>query len=228
MEEAGGKTESEIRSRLQRWKDLGAGHTVDNYEFHRAVREESGRYLGYLFQPGAPLQSTWKGLIRIYLAAQDKRASTVEDVRHTQIQDWGRLVSNNCMLELLPLPSPGTDQWYYDKWSGIPFLRNRKSYMAATTILRAAGLRKMILEHHPKVVVFYSTTYLEHWGRITRVDFTREPLIMLDRTAGGTKLCARFKKVGASLFVNCYHSTHRGVTNKYFDRIGSEILARTA
>jgi hypothetical protein len=226
MEEGGGKTEVELRHRLQRWKDLGASHTLDNYEFHRGVKDDSGSDLGYLFQPGAPLQRTWKGLIRIYLAASDKRASSVEDVRCTQIHNWGRDNSDNCLLELLPLPSPGTGIWNYNEWSDLAFLRDRRTYAAHFTEFRSAAINQMMRKYRPRVVVFYSTTYIDQWRKISGVDFNKELSIVLDKTIDDRKLIARFKKTRESLLVNCYHSTSHGVTNRYFDRIGDEILVR--
>lgn len=228
MEEAGGATEEEIQNRMDRWKHIGSGKTVDNFEFHNGVKDGDGKSLGYLFEPNASIQPTWRGLIRIYLTAIGMTAMQLEDVRLAQINNWGRMSSNNCLLEILPLPSPGTDHWNYKDWSNLDFLKDRDSYTNSVSQYRAAELRKMVWEHQPSVVVFYSTNqnYLQYWSYISGVTFTDDHSVLLDVNKSGMRLTAKIHKMGGIVFVNCLHSTSRGVTNKYFDRLGLEIRKR--
>lgn len=164
LEEGGGATIANVKARLQTWKEL-KGPTCDIADFHRAIGE------GRLFEPGAPTQSTWRALIRSTLISQGLPAS-LEDIRTYQVHQFARKDGEIACLELLPLPSPSTKEWRYDKWSSLPFLTSRLEYEKQYTPLRIAGLRALISERNPKAVVFYGAAKKDDWETICGERFT--------------------------------------------------------
>jgi hypothetical protein len=69
-------------------------------------------------------------------------------------------------MELLPLPSPRTSAWEYNKWSTLPFLAKREAYHHSILPQRSAYLRKQILENEPEFVIFYGIGYSSYWQDI--------------------------------------------------------------
>jgi len=228
MEEAGGETAREVFDRVERWRELGKTTVVDNYDLHRSVKDSNGRPLAYLFEGRPPVQRTWRGLIRIYLAASGQPAESNEDVRAVQLEDWGRSHSNTCLLELLPLPSPGTGVWHYGEWSSIDFLLDRETYKAKLTHLRVSLLKEMMLEYRPQFVIFYSMSshYVHFWSEISGINFPNIAPVVLTRSEDGRTYVAKLMRSKSTLFVNSYHSTYRGLTNVYFDNLGYEMRQR--
>jgi len=156
MEEAGGKTEAEVKGRLEAWGSRGRREIEDAAGFHQAAG------MGNLFYGNGPVQATWKGLIRTIFAIQD-RNDTNEQMRSFQNYDLGRIPGCAAFLELLPLPSPKSGVWYYGEgegeplhsWTTIQYLQSRPDYEANIRPYRCARLRQLIEFHSPKAVVFY-------------------------------------------------------------------------
>ncbi len=226
MESGGGRSEREVGERLQRWHELGQGIVVDNLKFHEAVHNEQGEPLNYLFEGRVKIQRTWAGLIRILLAAQGQTDLSASAVRAIQSSRWGRDGADNCLLELLPLPSPDVKKWYYDQWSNLPQLRSREIYRNYLLTERAEKLRQLVKKYNPRCVVFYSTSYLAHWSDVAEVEFNTVEPEEICLSKKGKPLRARFYSNGKSLFVVIYHTTHRGVSTEYFAKVGSIIQQR--
>jgi hypothetical protein len=76
------------------------------------------------------------------------------------------------LAELLPLPSPGTATWNYNRWSDVPRLSSRQSYHAGMLGLRADALKKRCASYRPFVVILYGLEMadgmklLPIWSRI--------------------------------------------------------------
>ncbi len=205
MEFGGGSTVAEIVSRIQGWHDRGGKELEDIGP--RGVGAGS-RW----FRPPYPLQPTWAKLIRVLLRAEGV-APTNEAVRAYQKDRLGRVGGPDCILELLPLPAPGLNRWPYTSLSPlVPYLRDRGTYMAEVAPVRAAHLRWRIAEHQPVAVVFYGSGYGRWWREITGADFKPSPI---DRVS--------VAKAGRTLFVIIQHPAARGLSNSYFDAVGSLI-----
>ncbi len=223
MEEGGGNSEAEVASRLQRWRDLGGETTLDMPTFHEAVSDERGS-LGRFFDDRPPLQRTWNGLIRILLAAETAEAPSSEDVREVQAQRWGRRRSDTCLLELLPLPSPGLDTWNYHHWSCLPYLKTRASYSAHLRPLRTASLRHLVQTHAPSSIVFYGTSpdYSAAWSEVTGVQWSAvSPETITMR--GRQPLQARFAHLEDTFLAVIRHPIARGNTSNYFYQVGLRL-----
>lgn len=203
MEEGGGNTESEIGLRLAAWVEGGRRELDDVVAFHRRTN------LGKWFEPNPPLQSTWSPLIRMLLAV-DGQTPSKDAIKAFQGGRLGRTNGDNCIIELLPLPSPGRDRWSYDQWSGLPQLRNRREYETALKESRSRHIWERIQEHRPELVVFYSFGDMPAWTAVSGCTFTLE---------GGVHLAKR----DGTLFVVTRHPVAWGPTNAYFDSVGTRI-----
>lgn|SRR5688572_10969903 len=204
MEEGGGDTIDDIQTRLRLWDSRGQRELEDVEIFSDSP--EHARW----FSRRPPLQPTWRKLIRLVLAAEGRPVET-EAVRSYQGTQLGRSNGNTCILELLPLPSPSTSHWTYGGHSALRHLRDRQAYSEHTTPLRVAHLRKRILEHQPKAVIFYGRTYRSQWEQIAGSAFRPTEVPDIDVA------------IGSTAFVLTPHPTYTGTTNALFEHAGRVI-----
>lgn len=172
MEEGGGDEIQEVSKRLTVWEQFGSPELIDNFEYHLGI---SGYGYENFFEGKIKLQNTWAKLIRASLNIENPdKDYSVDDVKEFQSRYWGRSDSNNCLLDIFPLPSPSADKWNYDKWCEIPLLRSRDTYKTSLRDKRITTLRKRIATHNPKVVMFYAfdNDYVKIWEQVAGIDFT--------------------------------------------------------
>lgn len=166
MEESGGNSLNDVQKRIEAWDNRGRCIVEDCAEYHHAIGS------GQLFtHPVRKAQSTWDWLIRAQLKSEDK----VDDVSATkamQCQRWLRHGSKTCGLELLPLPSPNSNDWLYSRFSNDPILHSRDTYKSSMLPTRKAILKRIINEYNPRNVVFYSKDYETHWQDIVGMEFS--------------------------------------------------------
>jgi hypothetical protein len=126
----------------------------------------------YWFEENAPTQPTYRPLIYIQLYLQTRKEPTIEEIRQYQIKQFGRSNSDHAVLELMPLPSKSIKEsdWLYTA-SGVEGLSSRKEYLATYKPQRVSELHTLIQQHKPKLVLFYSRTYLPEWQQIASVPF---------------------------------------------------------
>ncbi|MCT7981974.1 hypothetical protein NG796_01560 [Laspinema sp. A4] len=212
MEEGGGNSFKEICQRLQNWNGRGRVELEDIAAYHTQIGAE--RYFG----PQPKLQPTWNRLIRIELSAKGLDTHR-ENVRQYQQKNLGRHTSTNCLVELLPLPSPSINHWLYAQHSQLSKLVNRKTYEDYYAPRRAEHLRQRIAEYQPKAVVFYSVdrVYMDWWRFIAGVDFIKAA--ECDRLYIG--------KTAHTVFAIALHPVAKGVRNEYFHQVG-KIISSTA
>lgn len=196
MEEGGGNSEDEINRRLGAWD--GTDNLADIREYHRKIGVP-------WFIQHPKIQSTWGKLIRIALAFEGRPTDT-EAVRRYQRDELGK---RTAIIELFPLPSPGTDRWLY---SSIPEIATRDKYMALVGATRIATLRERIRAHRPVAVVFYGSGYRNYWAQISGVSFAKN-----DRFETGRN--------ESTSFVIASHPVAHGVMNRDFEAIGSWLAA---
>jgi len=117
-----------------------------------------------------PLQSTISKLIRVLLNILYDSTISTEDIRKFQRDEFGRLNSNHCSLEFMPLPVPKTDMWIYN-CVDIDYLSDRESYNQAIMMKRIRLFSKLIDNYKPEIVIFYSLKYFDKWKMITNSNF---------------------------------------------------------
>lgn len=165
IEEAGGRNEPEIERRLAVWISRGHKDLEDAPTFYPASGNPN-------WHEGFPtMQATWKQLIRMLLLAQGKRDDD-RSILDFQRAKLGSTAGHTCLAELLPLPSPDTATWNYDRWTDTPMLSSRRSYFLKMQGPRAEALKARCVAFHPSVVIFYGlqladgTNLLPLWSRI--------------------------------------------------------------
>jgi hypothetical protein len=205
MEFGGGGSAAEIVRRIQGWQDRGRPELED---IVGPPGQEGSRW----FRPPYPLQPTWAKLIRVALSAEGP-APTTEQVRAYQKERLGRAGGLDCLLELLPLPSPGSNQFrFYPEYSELPYLRDRATYTSHVAPARISHLRRRIAEHRPAAVIFYGSGYAGWWRQIAGTEFRPAPM-------GKVAVASN----GQTEFVIMQHPTAFGLRSAYFDAVGRLI-----
>jgi hypothetical protein len=177
------------------------------YEYHRDIQVQKW------FQKNAPLQPTWNRLIRVLLATKGG-FSDKEIVRKYQIEKLGRSNGEVCLLELLPLPSPTISHWMYSEHSDSPILSTREVYTQTIGKKRSEILTKLILEHQPRIVMFYGIGYLDWWRKISQIELL--PKMLHNKVA-------YFGKLNSTAIAISQHPVATGVSLNYFHEIGQQL-----
>ncbi len=214
MEEGGGNSFEEINSRLTHWVNGGEEELEDVAEYHQKFG------MGYFFEDNPKNQSTWNKLIRIILAKEGSKLDLV-GVKSFQKTELARTNSNNCLIELFPLPSPSTNDWLYHEISNIDYLKSRKAYKNYLINVRIKNIQEKIQYHSPKMVIFYgnNTEYRKYWSLVANTLFMQVDI--------GGKTAYTAEKDG-TLFIIVNHPVSRGITNEYFHNIGKLATQKLA
>lgn len=168
MKEGGKDRYEEIKLRLQAWKDMGYPKVADVADFHVKIGHV------FLFRDPVKLQKTWVNLIKFQLSLTNLDCSK-EEARAFQRDKWGRSNSPNALLELMPLPSPGLKEWFYNEFFNLPYLKTRDTYFDYMLPKRIFLIQKVIHEFKPKIILFYGSRYTEHWKKIAGLEFKNLP-----------------------------------------------------
>lgn len=212
MEEGGGNSLEEVACRLSTWKADGEPELEDVVSFHNAMRQ------GHWFAPPVTLQTTWSKLIQIIMSCEqtfrEKGAGEIptSEVRLFQQKSLARSGGNNCLLEIMPLPSPGTGTWLYGNWSDLPWLVARETYIKHYQKRRMNHLMERVAKCKPAVVIFYGLGYQAAWDSIAG--------IMLPVARGGPIAVA---VNNGTVFALVSHPAAHGVTSQYFHGVGVAI-----
>lgn len=203
MEEGGGNSFTEVQARLSAWEQFGKPELADLRDFHLLLR------MPEFFTPPVKLQRTWMQIARITLAAKGEPHS-LNELRTYQQDHLGRKSGETCLMELLPLPSPRTSAWEYNKWSTLPFLAKREAYHHSILPQRSAYLRKQILENEPEFVIFYGIGYSSYWQDIVgkEVEFQEQGDFWSAITSH-------------TIYLMVKHPNARRLSNTYFENVGA-------
>ncbi|MDP8922230.1 MAG: hypothetical protein M3O34_05055 [Chloroflexota bacterium] len=210
MEEGGGGSLDEVCLRLDTWARLGSQPLDDLREYHLALDHPT-----HFIEP-IKLENTWKGLMRL-LAGLRREEPTNEELRQYQAYRLGRHAGETCLIELLPLPSPGMKVWYYKEWTELPQLRSRRAYQAYYAPRRVRAIRQLIAQRRQSLVCFYGLTHLPWWRELVGVKFDE---IVLPRNKRGYT-----GEDGGIVYLLVEHPVAFGVTSSYFAGAG-EAAAR--
>lgn len=219
IEEGGGKTEAVVNKRFQLWQQRKQRSLGDDSELEDCV--EFNTELGFpeFFQPKPAKQPTWSMLSRVVLSIKrwPTNQSNIADYRR---QFLGKRHGQTCLLELLPLPSPGSGNWsrfYVD--TGLPFLVNRKAYEAYYDQRRSDHIRQRIEKYCPKVVVFYGVIQRDRYMNIAGANahFVRIRVGDFSVDLGGNE---------RTVFAITQHPTAPGIPNSYFHDVGRKIAEK--
>jgi hypothetical protein len=156
-------------------------------------------------------------LIRSLLLARGECAdnNAILDYQRTRL---GSFSGDTCLAELLPLPSPDTATWNYNRWSDLPCLNSRQSYHAGLLRARADRLNERCALHRPPVVIFYGlemadgTKLLPTWTRIAGGWF--------DQAIEGKKTLLWRPSEHTAFFVTRHPASE---SHEYFKEIGAHL-----
>ena len=210
MEPGAPKDKSKIKKFFDVWKDRGEPEIDDVKKSHEQTKI---KHYTKLFAQNSDYQKTWGGLIKILFFASGKNHFTTDDIKEYQRTQLGRRNSDHCLIELLPLPSPGTNIWPYSK-TGIKELKDRKVYKSTYLPLRVERIKNRIKEYEPKVIIFYSLTYIKHWQKLVEKDFT------LYKKIDNQKIMQT--EVDNILYLVIAQPS-QGVSNKYLSEVGELV-----
>ena len=203
MEEGGGKNEQDILNRLRAWDSRGRRELEEIQEYHIAIGQPSW----FVTHPN--IQKTWAAAIRMVLVAEGETPTT-EIVRNFQRDRLARGGANNRLSPLFPLPSPSSDKWNYGNWTKDFSFSMRSEYIKSYENLRISHLSNAIRLHKPKFVVFFGTSYLHYWTRITGTPFLQNRSFL-------------FAYNETTRFIACLHPSYQGVSNSYFESAASML-----
>ena len=193
---------------LERFKATAHGSIFDIYD---DLKVDPGHVRW--FKDDAPTQATYRRLIYLLLYLKNGKEPNLEEIRDFQIKQFGRKTSDHAVLELMPLPAKSMNEkdWIYAE-SGIPELSTRKEYTDRYMPERINKLREMIQEHRPKLVIFYSRTYLQYWQEIV-------PKLLEEIIPGKLNLV----KDENTLYAVVPHSTSVGLSNADMKSIAERL-----
>ncbi len=217
-EEAGGETHQEINSRIENWKNLNEEKVIDIYDFHKKVINENGKTFEFLFEN--KVQNTWLGLIKMIFSLEGKNWKS-SDLKNFRTESLGRKYSNNCLLEMFPLPSPKANKFNYSEWTDF---KDREGYKNTIQNLRINNIKNLINENQPKFVIFYSTDkeYCGYWKKISEIDFDIIQTKIFEKRKRNS-LVFKITKKGNTTFAIVNHPTSMGVPDEYYKTIGERI-----
>ena len=173
--EEGGSSES-VDLRMQIWKQLNAEHYTDIYDFHKLFNNGTLRF----FDNPIKLQSTWSGLIEILMAMRGEEYS-LNRKRQIQSKEFGRGNSNTCIVDLMPYSS----QSLADVNWNLHHKETKADYIGRLKAMRITLLVNELITYQPKVVLFYSKSYIKQWIEIinkvvdNNVTFFQHPALPL-------------------------------------------------
>jgi hypothetical protein len=206
MEEGGGNSVNEINQRFSVWDLRGGAELEDIVEYHTAIG------IPEYFREKPKIQNTWGKQIRFLFGANGKPVDT-EIVRNYQRDFWGRRKGDSCIIDLFPLPSPGTKDWIYGVQSALEILKDRETYRDTFLQKRANHIRHRIDEYNPKIVCAFGITYMNYLEAIVQSDFHEEDDFY-------------YTKFGKTIFVVLQHPAAFGATNKYFYHAGRVVAKK--
>ena len=163
------------------------------------------------FLPNSNIQRTWSKLILILLTLKSNYKITNYNIKEFQRKEFGRLNSNHCSHEFMPLPcrSIKKKDWFYDKFE-IDYLESRRKYLDKIMPLRIKLFQELIKRYNPKIIICYSFSYLEKWKEIIGCNLSKK------------KNLYHCKKDNTDFFV-IPHSTAHGMTNNDWIEIAQNI-----
>jgi hypothetical protein len=167
-----------------------------------------------LFKEGTKTQPTWRALIFILLYQRFGEVPTLAKIRDYQINNFGRIDSAHAVLELMPLPAKSTKKadWIYQD---VPLigLTDREEYLATYLPERAQALKLLIEKHQPRLVLFYSRSYLNEWQSIIPKKLKE---VIPDKL--------HMVKVGNTVYAVTPHPTSRGISTADWEQVTKRLM----
>ncbi len=204
MEEGFSGDQNELKIRFEKTYDRSV---IDIKNDMKDIKDHMKWFYG---KPN--IQRTWSKLILILLSITTNNTEpTNEEIRKFQKNLFGRLNSNHCLLEFMPLPSKSikAQDWMYGELN-IDYLKTRKTYIDNIMPKRIRLLKEMIQINEPKALIFYSFTYLKEWKSMVNNEFEPSDGIHINSS-------------GKEKYFIIPHPTAHGMTKAQWNNIAQKI-----
>jgi len=103
--------------------------------------------------------------------------------------------------------------WPYSL-AGPDIIRDRSTYSATMLPGRISGIRDLIAQHRPQIVVCYGLNARDTWAALAGAEFVKSE---------GHSF--RFCSTPSTLYILMKHPTAHGVTNAEFEALGRFVAA---
>lgn len=204
-----------IERRISKW---GSKPFQDLKTYHQSIGG-----IQYCKDGEPTLPRTWSKLICFLKGLQGEPYPEERiDIKTFQKQQLGTRHGKNCLLELLPLPSPSTKpaNWpriYMRKWAKqyprLSFLKERETYERMVRPKRIRKIQNLLNRLSkspaggPRVVLFYGKGFEEDWNKIVGKKFP-------ERWGPERRGNVTYLQKGRTWFVSTNHVAGRGSLKK--------------
>jgi hypothetical protein len=189
-----------LAARYESWNQLGRAEIVDCEKHHR------GFGFTKWHDPLPPTQPTWRQLVRLLLAYQEKDQS-LDDIRAYQRDHWGRENGETCVIELCGLAAPS-----------MQTVQDRTTFLSR----RVERIREAALKNTPKFIVMYGHGNREEWERIAGAKFDANGIWRMGRTVAATAPHPVTRGLGNEYWVNFGQMLREAVIHNAFGLIRGE------
>ena len=150
----------QLQERIEAWFSVANCNEnfLDIEMFHKALDEIQCRtFADYYFGPNNVTQRTWKGIIEILFGFEDNPLPDLNIKKKYQRERFGRLDSDNCIIELSPYQSSALSDVDFD---------NKENVMKAALPNRIKKVGQLIVKHRPKVVFMHTKAYWTNFEKV--------------------------------------------------------------
>jgi hypothetical protein len=151
---------NDLKPRAAAYRDLGKDGLSDCRDFHDRIDETRWH------RERPRLQPTWRRLILLLMTFLDQPWDK-DSIRNYQRDEWGRLNSETCVIELSGLPA-----------NSFTVRRDRELFR----LERIGGLRQKMCSHKPRLVVMYGLRQKKYWEQIAGGGFGSDSIQSLEST----------------------------------------------
>lgn len=216
LEETDGATEEDIKRYIKRLELLDDRNSV-------SLRDAVGLEKYFPLKKDEPpkLQETWNGYAKLRFAIQGIPFEA-DEIRLYQGHGLGSSEeSETCLLELLPLPRVNRkDDWRYDKYSTIDYLKSHSKYMKQVAPQRVKTIYSNIESYSPRVVVFFGKDCRDRFWNMLSPKTIELP-------DGDKTRPVYWDNIDKSLVVFSHHPTAHGITDEYWQSLGDFVNEKT-
>lgn len=149
-----------LQARIEAWFSVAKNNEsfIDIEMFHKALdKVQQKEFVNYYFGTNNVTQRTWKGIIEILFGFEGNPLPHLDNKKKYQRESFGRLESNNCILELSPYQSSALNDDNF---------KNKENDMKETLPNRIKKASALIKKHGPKVVFMHTKAYWVNFEKV--------------------------------------------------------------
>jgi len=145
-----------------------------------------------------------------------------EDVRQYQMKKYGLAKGESCLMELLPLPNPGLDQWIYSGLTKDPRFSSRDAFIDHALNTRISRFIELVLQHQPSAVI--GVCY--DLGKLLEPHL--DDVIRIQASKGKCPGKAILGNIGQTVVAITYHPNKpMSAPNAWYEELGQLVATRS-